>query len=156
MLTEKYSFDTSVFINAWNRDYPRAVFKSFWLQLESDIVDGKIVATDEVRIELERKDDEILKWAKERSYMFIPIDVSIQNSVLSILRRFPRLVEKRLGISGADPFVVGLAMIRDLTVVTYEKPSGNPEKPKIPDACAAYGIECISLPQMALREGWVF
>lgn len=154
MLTVEYCLDTSVFINAWQRDYPRDVFASFWSKLETMIDDGKIIAPEDVRIELERKDDEVLAWANQRSFMFAPIDISIQNAVLKILKRFPRLVDTRKGISGADPFVVGLAMVSGLTVVTYEKHSGNLEKPNIPDVCAESDIKCISLMDMARRDGW--
>ena len=152
-----YCFDTSVFINAWQRDYQRVVFRSIWENIESLIDDGQIVTTEEVRIELERKDDEVLAWANERPYMFIPIDVSIQIAVTTILARFPRLIDTRKNRSGADPFVIGLAMTRGLTVVTYERPSGNLAKPNIPDVCRAQGIdvECINLMDMLKREGWI-
>ena len=154
MLAVRYCFDTSVFINAWQRDYPPDVFGSLWVKFESMIGNGEIVAPEEVRIELQRKDDLVLEWAKKRPYMFVPIDISVQNAVLAILKRFPRLVETRKGRSGADPFVIGLAMIGNLTVVTYEKTSRNLEKPKIPDVCKEYDVECISLLSMLRRECW--
>ena len=154
MLTAEYCFDTSVFINAWNRDYPKDVFASLWSKLETMIDDGKIIAPEDVRIELERKDDEVYAWAIQRSFMFVPIDVSVQNAVLEILKRFPRLVDTRKSRSGADPFVVGLALASGLTVVTYEKHSGTLEKPNIPDVCDEYDVKRISLMDMARIEGW--
>ena len=154
LLSPAYCFDTSVFINAWRRDYPRDVFGAFWDRLEAMIEDGKIVAPEEVRIELERKDDEILDWTNQRRYMFVPIDIPVQEAVLTILARFPRLVDTRKNRSGADPFVVALAMVRGLAVVTYERPSGNLARPNIPDACGVLDIGCISLLEMMRRERW--
>ena len=155
LLSASYCFDTSVLINAWRRDYPRDVFGSFWSNLEAMIEDGKIVAPEEVRVELERKDDEILEWANQRRHMFVPIDYAIQNAVLEVLNRFPRLIDTRKNRSGADPFVVALALARGLTVVTYEKQSRNLSKPNIPDACDALHVECIGLLDMVRREQWL-
>ncbi|MYD35710.1 MAG: DUF4411 family protein [Dehalococcoidia bacterium] len=153
-----YCFDTSVYINAWQRDYRPAAFHSFWEKIETYVDEGQILTTEEVRIELQRKDDQIVAWAKERPHMFVPIDIAIQNAVLTILARFPRLIDTRKNRSGADPFVIGLAKIQHLTVVTYERSSGNLQKPNIPDVCdsPAIDVECISLMDMITREGWTF
>ena len=149
-----YCFDTSVFINAWQRDYPPDVFPTVWNNIEQLITNLRILAPEEVRVELERKDDEVLKWAVERAYMFIPIDGAIQVAVTDILRRYPRLIDTRKSRSGADPFVVALAQIRDLTVVTYEKETRNMERPNIPDVCEALNIEQIPFLKLARRERW--
>ncbi len=149
-----YCFDTSVFINAWQRDYPPDVFPTVWSYIEQLITDFRIVTPEEVRVELERKDDEVLKWALDRGHVFIPIDSSVQLAVAEILRRHPRLIDTRKGRSGADPFVVALAQIRGLSVVTYEKATGNLDSPNIPDVCKALNIEKISLMELARREQW--
>ena len=149
-----YCFDTSVFINAWQRDYPPDVFPTVWSNINQLIADYRIVTPEEVRIELDRKDDAVLKWALYRAHVFIPIDASIQLVVKEILDRFPRLIDTRKGRSGADPFVVALARIRGLSVVTYEKATGNLDKPSIPDVCNALNIEKIGLLELARREQW--
>lgn len=59
----KYSFDTSAFIEAWNRHYPPAVFPTVWEHLEKAIQQNKIKAADEVYEELEDHGDELFKWA---------------------------------------------------------------------------------------------
>ena len=149
-----YCFDTSVFINAWQRHYPPDVFPTIWNNIGKLIANCHILAPEEVRVELGRKDDEVLQWALKRSYMFIPIDGPIQLAVTNILRRYPRLIDIRKGRSGADPFVVALAQIRDLTVVTYEDKSGNMKKPKIPDVCEALNIKQLKFVDLARREHW--
>ena len=77
-----YCFDTSVFINAWQRDYPPDVFPTVWNNIEQLITNLRILAPEEVRVELERKDDEVLKWAVERAYMFIPIAIQLADYIL--------------------------------------------------------------------------
>ncbi len=149
-----YCFDTSVFINAWNRDYPLDVFPTVWDNINGMVADFRIVTPEEVRIELERKDDMVLEWANERAHVFVPIDASIQIVVADILRQFPRLIDTRRGRSGADPFVVALAQVRGLSVVTYEKPTGNLDRPNIPDVCMALDIERLSIMDVARREQW--
>ena len=45
------------------------------------------------------------------------------------------------------------AILRKCVVVTEEKPSGGPDKSKIPDVCRAYSVECIRVLDMFRREG---
>jgi hypothetical protein len=42
--------------------------------------------------------------------------------------------------SGADPFVVALAEVKELTVVTYETMAKQNAAPKIPNVCVARGL----------------
>ena len=154
-----YCFDTSVLITAWRRNYPRDVFSTLWENLEEMIEHGEIVAPWEVRVELESKDDEILAWARERDYMFIPVDEDIQVRVATILSLFPGLLDTKLNRSGADPFVIALAQARNLTVVTYERKSNNREKPKIPDVCEGlqdYKVDWMHFLPFMQNQGWSF
>ena len=110
--------------------------------------------------ELRKKDDGCHKWFLENSLQdfFIQLTDSVQNAVSDILinPNYQRLVEDRKGTYGADPFVIALAKVEDLIVVTGEKASGNLAKPKIPDVCADMGIECINILDLMRREKWQF
>jgi len=53
-----------------------------------------------------------------------------------------------------DPFVIGLARARGLSVITGERPSGVIAKPNIPDVCAVLGITCMNVLSMFRSEGW--
>lgn len=152
----RYSLDTSALLEAWRRSYPRDVFPSLWEKLEGLISTGDLRATEEVFFELERQDDEVLDWAKENPSLFIEIDDAIQRDVQSILEKFPRLVDTRKSRSGADPFVIALALGRRSTVVTNERASGSPDRPHIPDVCTALGIRCITILELIREQGWVF
>jgi hypothetical protein len=126
-----------------------------WTGIEELIEKGEIRATEEVFIELERRDDEIFGWAKSRKEsLFVPIDDRIQERVATILGQHERLV--RHNRSGADPFVIGLAMVEGCTVVTGERLSGSLEKPRIPDVCGALEVPCLDLLGLFRQQNWRF
>jgi Domain of unknown function (DUF4411) len=89
---------------------------------------------------------------------FVELTDSVQNAVTDILKNpnYQRLVEDRKGTYGADPFVIALAKVEDLIVVTGERATNNLNKPKIPDVCNDMGIECINILDLMRREGWRF
>ena len=120
------------------------------------IEDGQLVAIEEVRHELERKDDEVLAWAKSQNGLFVPIDEEIQRAVTEILRDHEKLIDTRRGRSGADPFVIALAQVRNLTVLTDEKPTGSRNRPHIPDVCIALGIPYLNTLELIRKHGWSF
>jgi hypothetical protein len=152
----KYSIDTSAILQAWLRHYPPDIFPPVWDRIDALIASAELVATEEVRRELEKQHDEIFMWASTREPMFIPIDEQIQLSVTAILASHPRLIDNRRNRSGADPFVIALAQLNGATVVTGEAPTGNIDKPNIPDVCDAIGVQWIGFLQMIRREGWTF
>ena len=151
-----YSIDTSAILHGWHRAYPPAKFRSLWERLTELIQEKQLVATEEVLVELEKKDDEVYKWAREHNEMFIPIDEEIQNVVQDILKNYRKLLDTRKSRSGADPFVIALARIKNCTVVTNEPKTGNPSRPNIPDVCEPLDIRCIDLLQLIMEQPWLF
>lgn len=151
-----YSIDTSAILDGWVRHYPPDVFPALWDRIDELIIDGKLRATEEVLFELKKKTDEVYKWAKSKSALFVPIDDDIQIAVANILQKHERLVDARKNRSAADPFVIALAQLNDCTVVTAEQPSNNLSKPRIPDVCLALNIPSINLLQLVREEGWKF
>jgi hypothetical protein len=149
-----YSGDTSMLINAWRKHYPPDIFPTVWDRIDSLIQSGVVISTDEVRVELEKKDDELYAWAKQRPGLFVPIDGPIQILVSQIMTDHPRLVDTRTNRSAADPFVVALAQQRTCAVVTDETPTGSTSKPNIPDVCAALGIRFMRLVDVFREQGW--
>lgn len=151
----RYSLDTSALLNAWQRNYPPDLFPTLWQNLDGLIASGVLIASEEVLIELEKKEgDAVHQWARQRSSMFVPIDGQVQQVVSTILQRYPRLIDNRTSRSGADPFVIGLAIIERCTVVTAERPSGNPVKPKIPDVCSGMDVRWIGLIDLIREQNW--
>jgi hypothetical protein len=150
-----YSIDSSALIRGWRGIYRPKNFPFVWDQLDTLIKEGRLCASIEVYNELEKKDDELFKWCKERkAEMFVEIDQAIQTQVVRIMKNHPRLVDTAKGRSGADPFVIALAATSNppMVVVTEEFTG----KTRIPDVCAAEKIHCCGLADMIEREDWNF
>lgn len=150
-----YSIDTSALIDAWVRWYPPDLFPKLWENIETLISEQRIFATEEVLVELEKKDDDIFKWAKKQQ-MFYPLTTEIQTFVSQILTKYPRLVDSRRERSQADPFVIALAKHKNCVVITGEKNFGTEDRPRIPIVCKEFGIKSISIVQLIRSEGWRF
>lgn len=116
---------------------------------------GALIATEEVLHELERKDDEVYEWARQRD-MFVDTNEAIQLAATGILRNHPKLIDQRKNRSGADPFVIALAQVEGCAVVTAEKPTTSSKRPNIPDVCDALGIQWLTILQLFRAQGWSF
>lgn len=151
-----YCIDTSAILDGWVRYYPRDVFPTLWDNLEGMIAKRRLVAPQEVLLELSKNDDELHKWARLQDGFFCDLDEATQIATAEILAKFPKLVNNERNRSIADPFVIALAKVRNCVVITGEKRRGNPERPKIPDVCDGYKIKCINLLELIRVEGWQF
>ncbi len=151
-----YSFDTSAILNGRRDLFRPTVFQTLWVQIEDAIVGGQIRSVDEVRNELDRRDDDAKRWAVAQGDLFVPLELPIQQSAAQILRLHKNLVKQGGRRSGADPFVIALAMANQGTVVSEETASGNIDKPRIPDVCAAIGVPCLTLMDYIEAQGWTF
>ena len=151
-----YCIDTSALIAAWQERYPPENFPPFWKRVDDLIDCGRLVAPTEVLRETAKRSDELHDWLSERECMFHELDDKIQIAVGNVLNKFPRLVGERKLRTSADPFVIALARVKRLQIVTDEKPTGNLNRPNIPDVCADLGMTpCMSLLQLIQAEKWV-
>lgn len=149
-----YSIDTSAFLEAWVRNYPKDVFPTIWDQMELAARNRILRASDEVLRELERKEDGAHSWMKSHPEMLVPFDSSIELHVSAIMQRYPRLVDTKKGRSGGDPFVIAVARLQNLTVITAENQTGKLDVPRIPDVCADLGIRCIRMIEFFREQKW--
>lgn len=122
--------------------------------MDQAAANGITLAIDEVYREIEKKDDTAFQWLKAHRGIVVELDIDIQRRVTSILGLHPRLIDTRKNRSAGDPFVIGLAQARGLSVVTGEKPSGVLAKPNIPDVCASLGIPWMNVLSMFRQQGW--
>jgi hypothetical protein len=153
----KYSIDTSAILEAWRRRYPPDVFPAVWVRFDEALDAGDLGASEEVLLEVEKRDDEVHAWAKARkAKMFVPIDEEQQRHVSSILGKHERLVDTRKNRSAADPFVIALAMAQGCAVVTAEAATGKADRPNIPDVCLAMGVRSMTLLEPFREQGWRF
>jgi hypothetical protein len=145
-----FCVDSSGWLDGWRRNYPPDVFPTLWQRVEQLVDAGEIIASEEVYVELAKKDDDLHDWIQARKSMLIPPDEHIQQRVAEILTKYPRLVDTLKGRSQADPFVIGTALERSAVVVTGEL-LGSPAKPRIPYVCRAENVRCITFLEM-IRE----
>ena len=94
-----FCVDTSGWLDGWHRYYPRDVFPSLWQNVEERVNGSDIIASEEVYVEVQKKDDDLHKWMKQRKFMLIPANESIQGRVAQVLRTYPRLVDTLKGRS---------------------------------------------------------
>ena len=151
-----YSIDASALIHGWHRAYPPGNFPPVWEKLGQLIANGHLLMCEDALIELERKDDDLYKWCKGRPGLVVEVDDAIQNKMTYLMGTYPKLVDTAKNKSGADPFVIALAMAHNptLTVITEEK-GGTQQKPKIPYVCNQEGIRQIDLLQLIRDLNWV-
>jgi uncharacterized protein DUF4411 len=145
-----FCVDTSAWLDGWRRNYPPDVFKSLWTSIETLVDHGEIIASEEVYVEIAKKDDDLHDWIQARKSMLVAPEEAIQQRVAELLGKYPRLVDTLKGRSQADPFVIATAMERGAAVVTGEV-MGTAEKPRIPFVCQAEGVRCITFLEM-IRE----
>ncbi|NOG74031.1 DUF4411 family protein [Roseicella sp. DB1501] len=150
-----YCVDTSALIAAWQERYPIENFPRFWERLDAFIAEGCLVSPDEVLRETGKRSDELHAWLKVRGSMFRELAEPIQIEAAQVLARFPRLVGERKLRTSADPFVIALAKVEGLPILTEEKPTGNTNRPNIPDVCSALGVRTMSLLEVIRAERWV-
>ena len=148
-----YCVDSSALIDL--KHYPQDIFQTLWNNLEGTISQGLLIAPKEVLKELNRQDDEISRWAKQHTQMFIDLDICQTQELSNILKRFPNLPDFNKTHADADAIIIALAKCKGWSVITNEKHSRNPQgKPKIPDACDHYNIKCLSLFDFFRVQGW--
>ncbi|MBP6842761.1 MAG: DUF4411 family protein [Kofleriaceae bacterium] len=150
-----FCFDSSAFINPYRRYYPFDVFPTFWTAIESRISAGSIVACDEVKREINRKDDDLAKWVKSQAGLFVPMDDDQQRHMIEIVGRFPAWVNAGSTKNSADPFVVALGRSRGLTVV-HDEGRGSASDPKIPFVCGQYKVRELNVVQFIREIGLKF
>lgn len=149
-----FSFDTSALIGAHNELYRPETFPGLWREMETMIGAGELFCSEEVLHELERQDDDLLKWAKVQAGLFVAMDAAIEAAVKRVVA-IPNAVKGTSTENSADPFVVAIAIARTATVVSREG-AGSPQRPKIPYLCGQLGVPHQSLEEFVTGQGWSF
>jgi hypothetical protein len=133
---DKYCLDTNIYIEAWNKYYSTDLCPEYWQILDKLASEGVIFSPVEVKREIEKVDDTLLAWVKDRPYLFQEIDIPVQEQLRLIMAKHSNLVDCIKQRSIADPWVIAFAMKEKATVVTKEEPAGySAKRIKIPDVC---------------------
>ena len=83
-MEDTYCIDTSSHHGCLDPLVPIDHFPGLWKQMELLIKQGRLISSEEVLHEIERKDDTLHDWVKQRSSMFVTIDDDIQTFVTGL------------------------------------------------------------------------
>lgn len=144
----KYCLDANFFIEGWNRYYSPDFCSGYWDIIDSLGKSGKVFIPQEVMNELQKKDDNLKKWLKDKKHLEHKIDLNVQNCLKKMYNANPShklLTNSERNRSMADPWVIAHAMAENAIVVTKEVKDISPisKKVKIPNVCENMNIECI-------------
>lgn len=154
-----YSFDTSSLIEACDVLYPMDNFPSLWGKIE-DLIKSNRLKMSQVVFEEAMRNEYLDKWCSNKGlkpFLELKVDESIQYYVSAILKDYPGMINARKNKSGADPWVVALAMqYQGMVVVTEEKSTSDRIHPRIPDVCNFSNIEWVNIAGVVKKENWRF
>ena len=113
----------------------------YWQVLNDLAKQGVIFSPIEVKREIEKIDDGLKGWIKDKPYFFKEITIEVQEHLRRIMANHGRLVDSIKQRSIADPWVIAFAIAENAVVVTKETPAGSiSNRIKIPDVCIALNI----------------
>jgi hypothetical protein len=156
----RYCIDSNVIVSFLkgtdDEHYGADVFAPQWAVIERLILSGVIVAPRRVDDELSKWENTIPAmgpWLKGRRHMFR--DVSTEAQLLSakrIVARYPVYGETMNYLGDLE--VMTLAAALGLTVISLEseRPGTSRKRPKIPNVCKEFGIDCVSVAGFLRRE----
>jgi len=158
-----YVIDSSALIDL-RRDYPRKTFGKLWQRFADLAGAGRLIAPEEVRHEIGRRDDELKEWAASVDGLFVAPDDDFMACLSRVVAECPYLVNLARRYA-ADPWVVALAlqmqeaeagkMFRAAChVVSHEVKAPQPGPLRIPDACDHFGLSHIRLVRIFEIEDW--
>lgn len=150
-----FSVDTSSLVNAWNKLYQPDIFPSIWDHIHQIWEDDVIAITEQVFIEIEKKDDALFAWCKERRKLFKPLSEPHQDCLAALMSRHRRIAASGSGRNFADPFVVSLAQTYNPVLsVGTEEDFGKKTNPKIPYLCKQEGLVCTNFNGLLRATNW--
>lgn len=152
-----YLLDTNVFIQAKNLYYGFDFCPGFWDWVDEATAAGLVSSVEKVGDELTGGQDDLATWAQQRmGSLFIGADAQTVASLQALsawangASYEPAAVSTFLQV--ADYYLVGQAYAAAHTVVTHEVIDNSKKRIKIPSACLALGVRCISPFQMLRAE----
>ena len=156
----RYCIDTNVivsFLRGTDDEYYGAdVFAPQWRLIEGLMGSGAMVAPRQVEAELLKWNKTIpamAPWLKSHRRMFLDVEMSAQlASAKKIVNIYPAYA-RDMNYLG-DLSVISLADCLEITVLTLEgrRPGSSQRRPKIPNVCQEFDIDCVSVSGFLRRE----
>jgi len=152
-----YLLDANVFIQAKNLHYGLDFCPAFWDWLIAGNAANNVFSIERVADELLAGADELANWATDRgSDFFLKPDNRLLPALTTVSAWAAGQTYEPAAVSTflqvADYYLVAHAVAHGHTVVTHEIASTSTKKIKIPDACIALGIKCVTPYEMLRTE----
>jgi hypothetical protein len=163
-----YLLDANILIAASNSYYPLDQVPEFWAWLQHQAADGHVKIPQEVMEEIEegRDEDPLKVWIsiddnKGALLLAESVDAALVQQVVTT-GYAPDLTDDEIEKIGRDPFLIAYALAdtAERCVVTTEvsRPSAQRQNRKVPDVCAAVGVQCVGPfalnKSLGFRTGW--
>lgn len=157
-----YLIDSDVLIQAKNYHYGFDFCPGFWDWLVQQHALGKVFSVEKIGNEVQIGNDQLAVWATAQGAAFFQPPT---NATLVALKEVAEAIKKyeinethyppaalNEFLSSGDYYLISHARAHGHTVVTHEVGNqGSLKRVKIPDACGAVGVPCIS-PFKMLRD----
>ena len=161
-----YLLDSNTLIEAKNRHYRMKTLPSIWSELENKT---QVNILEDVITELEEQSDDLTVWAQEfrkahPNRVHRSADQVTQHELRAVVawanQNYSPGAKLDEFLNKADPILIAKAIAihkqpNDIKIVTAEKSSLSPRKPKIPDACRHFDIHCINIFEMFEELGTI-
>lgn len=154
-MAELYCIDASTILHMqWF--YPPDVFGQLWAKFEEDAVKGLLITSEVVVDELGKKGDHASTFVKGIKDFGCKMDDGTLAQASAVLAKVPHIIDAQNTNPQADPYLIGLSIVRNAILVTQEKSAPNAKKAKIPDVCAQFNVPCITLLDLVRARSWKF
>jgi len=142
---KRFCLDTNVLIQPWQKYYSPAICPDYWEILSKLGAQGTLFIPQAVFEEIEKSDDDLLKWLKSSNIPILKVDSNVTRLLQSIYQKNEKhkyLVDNTKQRSLADPWVIAHALNENATVVTKEEKvtASNSNRIKIPNVCDNMGV----------------
>lgn len=156
----KYILDSNCFITPHRGYCPIDVAISLWNKIKDLATSNIIVSLDKVKNELFANNDELKRWFINNipNSFFMEFGGEAINKLQEVIQKAAnstfyteRAKEKYIKLDKADIYLTAFASTnpQEWTIVTLETSEPNRKNEiKLPQACNAYNIHCISLTDM--------
>lgn len=149
-----YLLDANVFIESRNRFYGFDICPGFWEWLDAAHAQKKVFSIEKVEDEL--TDEDLAKWARARSGLFLRPDADVVNSLQATSTWATSQDYDAAAVTtfleSADYYLVAHAHARGHVVVTQEVIANTKKKIKIPNACIGMGVKSMGIFDMLRAE----
>jgi hypothetical protein len=152
-----YLLDANTFIEAKNTYYGLDFCPGFWDWIDQANAIGVVFSIAHIQRELAAGDDALAAWARARGTgFFLAPDPPVVPALRAVAEwasaaNYPPAAVNQFFQAG-DYYLVAHALAHGHVVVTRERP-GATRRIKIPDACIALGVTCMSPFEVLRAEG---